>query len=279
LLYFAEYPGVFNRVRLSWQILEVIMDLVDYELDFYKSITARVGPSSDAMSAKALSYIPYQGNNSRILEIGCGAGFQTIFLARNTEAKIIAIDIAYQFIQRLQCKLHELNLSDRVKARMHSMDQIPYPDGFFDAIWAENSIHHIGFERGISEWRKYLRPGGYLAVTEFAWLGAERPKELEEHLASRTTHLDALEGRLDDLKKYGYKVVAHFVMPEECWTEEYYKPSQAHIEEFLKKHSYNAMVQRYVQILATDMAMHDKYKEHYGTVFFVAQKIEQESPM
>ncbi|MDR3348972.1 MAG: class I SAM-dependent methyltransferase [Acidaminococcales bacterium] len=253
------------------------MDLVDYELDFYKSITARVGPSSDEMSARALNFIPRQGENSHILEIGCGAGFQTLFLARNTAAKIVAIDIVYQFVQRLQNKLHELHLSDRAEARVLSMDQISYPDGFFDVIWAENSIYHIGFERGVSEWRRYLRPGGYLAATEIAWLTDRRPREAEEYLLARFASPDTLEGRLSALKKYGYKTIAHFVMPEECWTEHYYKPAQAHVEDFLKKHGHNAMVQRYVQILITDMAMHDKYKEYYGVVFFVAQKDGQEN--
>ena len=73
-------------------------------------------------------------------------------------------------------KVKQKILNDRVKARMHSMDQIPYPDGFFDIIWAENSIHHIGFARGIREWRKYMRPGGYLEVTAFVWLTDGRPE-------------------------------------------------------------------------------------------------------
>jgi ubiquinone/menaquinone biosynthesis C-methylase UbiE len=253
------------------------MDLIDYKVSFYKNIDARIGPSSDETSARALKCIPYQGKNSRILEIGCGTGFQTLFLARNTKAKIVAIDIVYQFIQLLQNKIQELNLNDRIEVSLSSMDQIPYPDGFFDVIWTENSIYHMGFERGISEWRRYLKPGGYLAATDFAWLTDGRPEEVEEYLLSRVSSPGTLENRLAALKKHGYKTIAHFVMPEECWTENYYKPALAYVDEFLKKYNYNALAQRYVQILTNDIAIHGKYRGYYGVVFFVAQKVGREN--
>jgi SAM-dependent methyltransferase len=247
------------------------MDIIDYEFEFYKKINARVGPGSDAASAQALNYIPHQGKTSHILDIGCGTGAQTLFLARSTEAKIIAIDIVRQYIEKLQSQLHALELSDRVSARMMSMDQIPYPEGFFDLIWAENSIYHIGFERGIGEWRKYLRPGGYLAVSELSWLTAERPGELEEYL-NRITSPGMIGCRLAALEKHGYRPIAHFVLPEDCWTKEFHNPSRKYAGEFLREHNYNDVVKQCVQILDTEIAMRDKYKEYYGVVFFVAQK-------
>ena len=39
------------------------------------------------------------------------------------------------------------------------MDALPFSPGEFDVIWAEGSIYNIGFERGLREWRQYLKPG------------------------------------------------------------------------------------------------------------------------
>lgn len=43
------------------------------------------------------------------------------------------------------------------------MERLQFADGEFDAIWPEGAIYHIDFERGVSEWRRYLKPGGLLA--------------------------------------------------------------------------------------------------------------------
>ena len=34
----------------------------------------------------------------------------------------------------------------------------------FDIIWAEGSINHVGFKRGPTEWGRFLKPKGCLAV-------------------------------------------------------------------------------------------------------------------
>lgn len=51
---------------------------------------------------------------------------------------------------------------------------LPFSPGEFDVIWAEGSIYNIGFERGLREWRQYLKPGGIIAVTECSWLSGAR---------------------------------------------------------------------------------------------------------
>lgn len=47
-------------------------------------------------------------------------------------------------------------------------------------IWCEGAVYNIGFERGLNEWRRYLKKGGYLAVSENAWLTGKRPAEISD---------------------------------------------------------------------------------------------------
>ena len=42
------------------------------------------------------------------------------------------------------------------------MDALPFGEEELDMIWCEGAIYNIGFERGLKEWRKYLKPGGYI---------------------------------------------------------------------------------------------------------------------
>ncbi len=60
-------------------------------------------------------------------------------------------------------------LDDRVKGIVGNMDALPFQEEELDLIWSEGAIYNIGFERGITEWRKFLKPGGYLAVTDASW--------------------------------------------------------------------------------------------------------------
>ena len=46
------------------------------------------------------------------------------------------------------------------------MDNLPFQNEELDLIWSEGAIYNIGFERGMNEWNKYLKKGGFIAVSE-----------------------------------------------------------------------------------------------------------------
>lgn len=58
------------------------------------------------------------------------------------------------------------------------MDNLPFREEELDLIWSEGAIYNIGFERGLNEWRKYLKTGGYIAVSEISWFTEQRPAEI-----------------------------------------------------------------------------------------------------
>jgi len=109
-------------------------------------------------------------NKPRILDIGCGPGIQTMELARLSQGEIIGVDIHQPSLDRLTRKVEEAGLSDSVKAVNCSMFEMDFPNESFDVIWTEGSIFIIGFERGLKEWQRFLKPKGFLVVHEMAWL-------------------------------------------------------------------------------------------------------------
>ncbi|MDD4604661.1 MAG: class I SAM-dependent methyltransferase, partial [Bacteroidales bacterium] len=155
-----------------------------HEFDFsliceYFSSVERQGPGSPEITIKALSFIDNLTNESRIADLGCGTGGQTMTLAQHTPGQITGIDLFPTFIDHFNINATRLNLHDRVKGFVGSMDNLPFANEELDLIWSEGAIYNIGFERGLNEWRKFLKTGGYLAVTEATWFTPQRPAEIE----------------------------------------------------------------------------------------------------
>lgn len=73
-----------------------------------------------------------------------------------------------------------------------------------DAIWSEGAIYNTGFENGVEAWRKHLKPGGILAVSEITWLTRERPADLQAHWKREYGGIDSALAKIAILEKHGY---------------------------------------------------------------------------
>jgi ubiquinone/menaquinone biosynthesis C-methylase UbiE len=100
----------------------------------------------------------------RILDIGCDSGVPTIELARLSEGQITALDINEPLRDRLNKRIEEAAFSNRVKTVKCSMFEMDFPDESFDIIWAEGSISAIGFEKGLRELSRLLKPARFMVV-------------------------------------------------------------------------------------------------------------------
>jgi len=112
---------------------------------------------------KAFHVLP-ELDKPQILDVGCGSGVPTMELASLSNGQIIGLDINQLLLDRLTRKIEKAGLSSRVKTLKCSMLDMDFPDGSFDIIWAEGSISIIGFKRGLEDWRRFLRPNGFLVV-------------------------------------------------------------------------------------------------------------------
>jgi ubiquinone/menaquinone biosynthesis C-methylase UbiE len=249
-----------------------------HEFDFsliceYFSSLERQGPGSPEVTVKALSFIGNLTSRSRIADIGCGTGGQTMVLAHHTAGDITGIDLFPAFIDLFNANATRLNFQDRVKGVVGSMDNLPFQDEELDLIWSEGAIYNIGFERGLSYWKKFLKPGGFIAVTEVSWFTQERPEEIEKFWIDAYPEIDTIPEKVTRMQKAGYTPVAHFVLPENCWTEHFYTPQVEAQEVFLRKHEGNQAVIDFVESERHEATLYLKYKGYYGYVFYIGKKI------
>jgi SAM-dependent methyltransferase len=246
----------------------------EYQLicEYYAAVE-RQGPGSPEVTMKALGFIPGLTGKSQIADIGCGTGGQTMVLAQHTPGYIRGVDLFPTFIDLFNSNAEKLNLQNRVKGIVESMDNLSFKNEELDLIWSEGAIYNIGFERGLKEWRKYLKTGGYLAVSEAAWFTEERPAEIEKFWVDAYAEIDTIAAKVEVMQKSGYQPMAIFSLPENCWTEHFYVPQAPVQEAFLKKHSGNKTAEDFVKNQRHESELYNKYKAFYGYVFFIGKKL------
>ena len=249
-----------------------------HEFDFnliceYYSNFERQGPGSPEMTIKALGFIDNLTPKSLLADIGCGTGGQTMVLAQHAPGNITGVDLFPCFIDLLNHNAKKLNLHNKVRGIVGSMDNLPFKNEELDLIWSEGAIYNIGFNRGLNEWHKFLKKGGYLAVTEASWFTEERPAEINEFWMDAYPEIDTIPNKVAQMQKAGYIPVATFILPENCWIEHFYAPQVLAQELFLKEHSGQKAAEDFIACERHETQLYHKYKEYYGYVFYIGKKI------
>ncbi len=240
--------------------------------DYYSNLE-RQGPGSPEITLKALSFIENLSDESSIVDIGCGTGGQTMVLAQHAPGKIRGFDLFPKFINLFNANAAKFNLQDRVKGIVGSMDDLPFQNEELDLIWSEGAIYNIGFERGLNEWRKYLKTGGYIAVSEASWFTDERPNEINTFWMDAYPGINTIPNQVAQMQNAGYVPIASFILPENCWTKHFYEPQVSVQEDFLRNNIGNNAAEGFIANQRHETELYYKYKAFYGYVFFIGKKI------
>jgi len=158
-----------------------------------------------------------------------------------------------------------------------SMDDLSFDKESFDLIWSEGAIDNLGFEKGISYWNRFLKQGGFIAVTCPSWLTDERPDEIEKFWVEAVGGLDTVEQNLAALQRTGYRFVSAFVLSNTCWTENYFAPRDAADQSLLEKYPGDKIVEAYLADNEYEKELFSQFNQYYGYVFYIGKKIAQPS--
>ncbi|MBN1412336.1 MAG: class I SAM-dependent methyltransferase [Spirochaetales bacterium] len=186
-----------------------------------------------------------------ILDIGCGSGNPTIELAVLSKGMITAVDIDGGALNTLNEKINALRLSGHIKTIRRSLFKLGFKTESFDIIWAEGSIAVIGFEKGLSEWHKYLKPGGYLVVHD----------EIKNH-----------EQKINRIPGLHYTLLDHFIIPERVWLDEYFSPLEKRIESLKIKYKKDAKIMNFLEGEAAEIEQFNKSPKSFASIFYIMQK-------
>ncbi len=163
---------------------------------------------------KAFEALP-QIDNPRILDIGCGTGIPTVELAKLSNGQVIGIDIDQPALDKLRQTVNELRLSNHIQVLRCSMFDLTLPIQSFDIVWSEGSIYIIGFDRGLKEWKQFLKPNGFMVIHDEQGDISQKIKLIHIH---------------------GYELLNYFMLDENIWRTKYFAPLKELINQFREKY-------------------------------------------
>ena len=71
----------------------------------------------------------------------------------------------------------------------------------------------------------------------------------------------------------GYKVLGHFILPDDCWLDNYYNPLLDSHKDFMEKFGDNEVARVIVERDIQEADFYKKYKDYYSYGFYIAQKL------
>jgi ubiquinone/menaquinone biosynthesis C-methylase UbiE len=204
----------------------------------------------------------------KILDVGCGPGMQSIELLRISNGSVVALDLLPQMIARVQAEAGAAGVSDRLITLEQDMNEMDFPPSSFDVVWCEGSIYVIGFESGLKKFKPFLKPGGYVAVSEVVWLKPNPSSEAIEFWREYP-EIDTIAAKLGVIGRVGYELVDHFLFPPSAWTEHYYDPMEQRITEKAERWKGIPEAEAVLEEARNELSVFRRCSEFYGYTFFV----------
>ena len=248
------------------------MSSLDLIIDLHRG-SHRQGPGSEAETLKALEFMDFSEDQTiRLADIGSGTGGQTFTLANKIKGQITAVDLFPEFLIELKDKANLLGLHDRITTLKCSMDNLPFGKEEFDVIWSEGAIYNMGFENGVRNWHKFIKPDGYLAVSEITWFDPNPPSELKSFWQAEYPEMASADRNISILEESGYSLVGYFELDRESWTRNYYEPLTKRFDAFLDRHGYSEEARSLIDEYEAEIDLYEQYGTFYGYGFYVARK-------
>ena len=119
-------------------------------------------------------------HGQRVLDAGCGSGGPAVDIAREIgDLTIEAVTISPDQAEAARAHVAANDLADRITVRVADYHELPFPDGWFDAIYfLESACYSPDHSVLFPEVFRVLRPGGQLYVKDwFADSGELSPVE------------------------------------------------------------------------------------------------------
>jgi ubiquinone/menaquinone biosynthesis C-methylase UbiE len=107
--------------------------------------------------------------SERVLDVGCGIGGPSRYLASTFGCRVTGLDLTPEFIAVAGMLAQRTRLADKVSYRHGDALDMPFPDASFDLVWSQNAAMNIGDrDRLYDEMRRVLAPSGRLALQDVA---------------------------------------------------------------------------------------------------------------
>jgi len=131
------------------------------------------------------------GPDSRVLDVGCGAGGPSLALVQRTGCRLTGLDSEGAAIVHAEAQASARGLADRTTfVVLNCGRRLPFEDHTFDAVLCIDAICHLPDRFAtLSEWARLLRQGGRLVFSDPAVLTGAVAKDALDVRASTGFYL------------------------------------------------------------------------------------------
>lgn len=129
--------------------------------------TRRLSDQADTLAALLHGGTRYPAG-SRVLEVGCGVGGQTVhLLTHSPDARLVSVDVSAESLALAQARVAERVPNADVEWHHADLFSLPFPDESFDHLFVCFVLEHLPEpEKALAHLRRLLRPGGTITVIE-----------------------------------------------------------------------------------------------------------------
>ena len=104
-------------------------------------------------------------SSSRVLDMGCGRGLTSVFLAEQYAARVVANDLWIKPTENWE-RFVEAGCEDSIIPIHAEAHTLPYAEGYFDSLLSVDAYHYFGTTDIYlqSHYAKFVRPGGTIGI-------------------------------------------------------------------------------------------------------------------
>lgn len=236
-------------------------------LDFYADLP-RQGPGNDQFTQHILGLLIDLPPHPKALDMGCGSGKQSLILAQ-CGCRVTAVDLHQTILDGLVRRIKREKLEDFIVPVHASMDMYESKEPV-DLIWSEGAIYIIGFENGLTLWKKHLKTDGYLVVSEMTWLTSNPPNPVHEFWASEYPAMTTIDKNQLLIEKSGYRWLGSILLPDHAG-DDYYAPQKEKITRLRKTEKLSLSEDKILKEIEDEIQIFEENRGMFGYVFYLMQ--------
>ncbi|HKN86054.1 MAG TPA: methyltransferase domain-containing protein [Nitrospiraceae bacterium] len=151
----------FATEEISWATKYVVEACHAQIARHFDHTVSEYQPAIDECDGRVQALLSRLGdlNGLRVLDAGCGKGrYSAVIKRRFPGADVIAMDVSAAMLE---------HVPPDIKTLQHSILNMPFPDGSFDAVICVEALEHVvQTGEGVKELARVVAPGGTLAIID-----------------------------------------------------------------------------------------------------------------
>lgn len=148
---------------------------LDYlDMQAYVGITKHNGGFGATDELLSLCHIK---EAQEVLNVGCGIGVGSTYVAKTYECHVVGVDISEKMIEWSRLRAREERVEEKVAFQAASVLDLPFDADRFDIVFCESVIAFVTDKpRAIQECIRVAKPGGYVGLNESFWVKEPSPE-------------------------------------------------------------------------------------------------------